>query len=367
MNKYLQCGDFKVVHPMKYCGTIKEKDVEKVMKSDQWYMQEKYDGAFFQLMKNDEGKIGLFSRTISRKNEEYVNKIDNVPWLEVWMQDERIPNGTTIIGEIYIPGGHSNDVTKIMGCLPQKAIQRQKETKVQYMVFDCILYDGKDLCNKPFSERLNYIDYELLECFQQSNGFDDYYWEHPQVKIANTWRIGDCSMDGFESYAEVLQTIFSRGGEGVVFKHKDSLYRPGKRTTSAQMFKYKEHIDSIDLIIMDTLDPEKVYTGKELDTWQYWEGDIPVTKPWYYKWKNALRLGAYNDEGKVIEVCRVASGLTDNIRAELAINPNDYVGIVCQISCMSVNKEDLTVRHPVFECFRADKNPEDCKISEIFV
>ena len=359
MNKYLQCGDFKVVHPMKYCGTIKEKDVERVMKSDQWYMQEKYDGAFFQLMKNDEGKIGLFSRTISRKNGEYVNKIDNVPWLEVWMQDSRIPNNTTIVGEIYIPGGHSNDVTKIMGCLPQKAIQRQKETKVQYMVFDCILYDGLDLCNIPFSHRFeDYIEGKMKDVF-----FNDGE-AHPQVKIVNTKHI---ALGQGGDYSNALKEIFGHGGEGVVFKHKDSLYRPGKRTTSTQMFKYKEHIDSIDLIIMDTLDPEKVYTGKELDTWQYWEGDVPVTKPWYYKWKNALRLGAYNDEGKIVEVCRVASGLTDNIRAELAINPNDYVGIVCQISCMSVNKEDLTVRHPVFECFRADKNPEDCKINEIFV
>ena len=213
MDKYLQCGDFKVVHPMKYCGTVKEKDVEKVMKSDQWYMQEKYDGAFFQLMKNDQGKIGLFSRTISRKNGEYVNKIDNVPWLEIWMQDSRIPNNTTIVGEIYIPGGHSNDVTKIMGCLPQKAIQRQKETKVQYMVFDCILYDGVDLCDIPFSHRFeDYIEGKMKDVFLAQ----------PQVKIVNTKHI---ALGQSGDYSNALKEIFGHGGEGVVFKHKDSLSR----------------------------------------------------------------------------------------------------------------------------------------------
>ena len=53
MNKYLQCGDFKVVHPMKYCGTIKEKDVERVMKSDQWYMQEKYEDNIREIYEKD--------------------------------------------------------------------------------------------------------------------------------------------------------------------------------------------------------------------------------------------------------------------------------------------------------------------------
>ena len=92
---------------------------------------------------------------------------------------------------------------------------------------------------------------------------------------------------------------------------------------------------------------------------------IPVTKHYYYNWKNGMRLGAYKD-GKLIEVGRVASGLTDEIREDMAIHPENYLNKVIQISCMSLNKKDHTVRHPVFECMRPDKDTNDCLLDEIF-
>ena len=78
-----------------------------------------------------------------------------------------------------------------------------------------------------------------------------------------------------------------------------------------------------------------------------------------------MRLGAYkNDE--LVEVCRVASGLTDALREDMANQPDAYLGKVIEIECMSVNKKDGTVRHPVFLCVRFDKNTVDCKWEEIF-
>lgn len=50
----------------------------------------------------------------------------------------------------------------------------------------------------------------------------------------------------------------------MVFKRKDSIYEPDKRP--ATCFKLKEHIDSVDLICMELLDPVKEYTGKEIDS-----------------------------------------------------------------------------------------------------
>ena len=35
-------------------------------------------------------------------------------------------------------------------------------------------------------------------------------------------------------------------------------------------FKMKEHVDSVDLICMELLDPVMEYTGTEIDTWPYW-------------------------------------------------------------------------------------------------
>jgi ATP-dependent DNA ligase len=84
------------------------------------------------------------------------------------------------------------------------------------------------------------------------------------------------------------------------------------------------------------------------------------------RWKNALKIGAYNKNGELVATGRVASGLTDKLRQELGENPTKYIGMVVEVSCMALDKKNHTLRHPVFEQFRPDKNAEDCILEEIF-
>ena len=329
------------VPAMRYHNKPSDTFVDAAFNSGEWVAQEKVDGAWYMLEKIDDEHIYLFGRTLSKKTGELTEKSGNVPHIVEWAK--QLPDDTVLIGEIYVPGGKSNDVTKIMGCTPANAIKRQQSDEygglIHYYIFDCIRWAGKDLTNTPFIDRWNYllrISYNITTklSYIYDSDFDD-----------------------------ILSMIFARGGEGMVFKRKDSIYEPDKRPQTC--FKMKEHVDSVDLICMELLDPEKEYTGKELETWQYWEDDIPVTKHYYYGWKNAMRLGAYKD-GKIIEVCRVASGLSDEIRADMADHPELYLMQVIQISCMSLNKKDKTIRHPVFETVRTDKDIKDCQLDEIF-
>ena len=307
----------------------------------------------------------------TKKTGELTEKSENVPHIIEWAK--QLPNGTILLGEIFVPGGHSNDVTKIMGCTATNAIKRQTQTEefgglIHYYVFDCIRYNNIDLISIGFFDRWQY-----LKKFEYS----------PQVHLSIIYD------SDFES---ILNNIFIMGGEGMVFKRKDSVYEPDKRPMTC--FKMKEHVDSVDLICMELLDPVWEYTGKEIENWPYWmeRGECtsdntfdwipcgenyykdslsnphifkPVTKPAYYGWKNAMRLGAYKD-GKLIEVCRVASGLSDYLREDMAINPEKYLNQVVQVSCMSLNKKDKTIRHPVFETMRYDKDIKDCQLEEIF-
>lgn len=338
------------VPPMKYGNKPSDAVIERTWASGDWFLTEKKDGAFYQLEKTNQGEIYLFGRTKSKVTGEYTEKIANVPHIKEWA--ESLPNGTTLIGEIYVPGGKSNDVTKIMGCTPQNAYKRQFESdayggKIHYYVFDCIRYKGKDLCNVGAYDRVEqYLNHELADLFGNESYIE-------KVEIFE---------DNFEQH---LKDIFAAGGEGAVFKHKDCPYRPGKRTTTSQMYKYKQHLDSIDLICIGIEDPEYYYTGKEAETWPYKddEGNL-ITKAAYYGWKNALRLGAYKDN-KLIEVGTVASGLTDAIRENLAENPDDWIGSVIECEAMSVTK-DGALRHPVFIRKRDDKNPAECLWDEIF-
>lgn len=333
---------------MRYHNKLNDALVDATFTNGEWVAQEKIDGAWYMLEKINNDHIYLFGRTISKKTGELTEKSDNVPHIINWAK--QLPDDTVLIGEIYVPGGKSNDVTKIMGCTAKNAIKRQYDTyefggPIHYYVFDCIRYEGQDLCHTAFIDRYQYYLQHML-----GNLFNCEEYIH----------LADIYESNFES---VLSEIFIHEGEGMVFKRRDSLYEPGKRP--ATCFKLKQHVDSIDLICMELLDPIKEYTGKEIDTWQYWIEGEPVTKHYYYGWKNAMRLGAYKD-GKIIEVGRVASGLSDDIRVDMADHPEKYLNQVVQVSCMSLNKKDKTIRHPVFETMRYDKDINDCKLDEIF-
>ena len=49
----------------------------------------------------------------------------------------------------------------------------------------------------------------------------------------------------------------------------------------------------------------------------------------------------------------------------MANNPDNYIGHVVEVECMSTTK-DGALRHPVFIKMREDKNPEDCIWEEVF-
>ena len=195
------------IPPMKYCSKASDKAARQAFESGDFVMQEKYDGALYQLEKTDSGYIYLFSRTKSRKTGELVEKSDNFPHIKKWAE-WAIPNGTILIGEIYVEGGHSNDVTKLSGCLPQNAVKRQFDSNeyggpVKYKVFDIIRFAGEDIQNKPTIERIeNYLNNISL----------DYSFSDKYVQRVTTY---------YDNFEERLQQIFKNGGEGAVFKNKN--------------------------------------------------------------------------------------------------------------------------------------------------
>ena len=336
------------IAPMRYAVKPSQSQIEQAWSSGDWIAQEKKDGAFYQLEKTDAGDVYMFGRTVSKKTGEYTEKSDNFPHIKKWAEDG-LPNGTILIGEIYVPGGKSNDVTKISGCTPANAYKRQFESSeyqpVHYYVFDIIRFKGQDLCDMPTVDRLVRLELGL-----------DGLWDGEYIERAQTY---------FDNFEEHLKNIFAAGGEGMVFKHMDCPYRAGKRTTASQMFKYKESLDSVDLVCIGLEDPTYYYEGKEAESWPFKnENEELITKPAYYGWKNALRVGAYKD-GKIKEVGTVASGLTDADREDMGLHPENWLDKVVEIQCMSTTK-DGALRHPVFRRLREDKGPDDCLWDEIF-
>lgn len=334
-----------------------------------WMASIKKDGYWEMLVKWD-NQVYMFARSKSKKDGWYTQKATHVPHLVEWMQ-ECIPDKTILIGEMYFPGKTSKDITSVLGCLPEKAIARQKKNGyLHYYIHDMIMWDGKD-----------FVQEETPFCRRHSNicEYIDLAMDLPQeIEIAGTLDSVYCD------YNDVLEHLLEEGEEGLVFRNENGLYLPGKRRPK-EMFKVKQHEDTLDFVITGFVDPEKNYTGKELETWPYWidienkstinpyhiDGTlekriaIPVTKAYHNGWKMGFTIGLY-DGDHIQEIGKVTSGLTDELREDIAENPNKYLGQVVEVSCMSIDKSGLSLRHPVFERVRFDKPTGDCRLEVVF-
>lgn len=347
----------------------KKDKLSEICASGEYFATEKIDGALYQFCRTDKGNY-LFGRTVSVKNGLLTNKIDNVPHIDSALSC--LPCGTVIVGEIYVPGGTSKNVTSIMGCLPAEAIKRQdKQGKIKYYLHDMIFYNGEDMQSWGAEARYQ----KLVEA-----------WNKFHLEQFDFLQLAESFDTGIE---ERLSQILAAGGEGIVLKKKDAPYSEGKRPAWATI-KCKQ-MDTIDLVCTRAIEATKEYTGKELETWPYWQerserdqnGEYtwlssegryyedylhnphiyrPVTKPYFYGWKTAIGIGAYDDEGNLKEIGTVSSGLTDEMRAHL----DDYVGKVVALQCMSIDRKEKTLRHPIVKAWRDDKNAAECKLSEVF-
>lgn len=340
----------------------KESMLSEMCQNGQYFLEEKVDGAWYQYEKTDNYAY-LFGRGESKVTGALTEKSANIPHIMDALSC--LPPNTILIGEIYVPGGTSKNVTSVMGCLPELAIKRQENKPIHYYIHDIIFYDGVNLMGEGAESR-----YDILAAIWKKHGLNKYDFLRLAVKVE-------------EDLEGEISRILKSGGEGAVLKKKDYPYTPGKRPAWSTI-KIKQ-MDSIDLVCMGFCPPTKEYTGKEIETWEYWEDKdgkllggqyyptydltgtiVPVTKYYYYGWPSAIKIGAYDDNGTLVELGTVSSGLTDEDKQGMFERPNDYLNKVVSLDCMSIDKKEHTLRHPALRAWREDKPAKDCIISEVF-
>lgn len=361
----MKIDELRKLEPMKYWSLPKGTNYETKFKSElakgNYIATMKRDGQLYRFSKSSENSI-LQSRTVSKKTGELVEKQDNVP--QIMEQLNKLPVDTMIMGEICYPlnsGKVSSDVTKIMGCLAQKAIERQKKDKLHYFIFDVLMYDGYEYYNLPYEQRIAKIE-EINNQFH----FPEF------IEFADPT---------FTDIEEHILNWLSLGEEGGVLMHKDKPYVFDKRPAWTAI-KIKQSLEEdLDLVIMNYSEPTKEYTGKYPISHRYWEniktgelvegnyytngGYIAVSSNYFNGLIGGLVLGAYYNN-QLIEVAKVAN-LTDEMRQKITANPNDYLNTVVKVSAMSIDQDKRSLRHPKLIEFRNDKNSKDCLYNEIFI
>ena len=378
-----------IIEPMKInkIPDGKEHMFPSLCESGEYFAQLKKDGYWYMFEKTENHSY-LFSRNKSVDTGILTEKGANVP--HIMQVLNTLPAGTILIGEIYYPGKRSKDVTPIMGSLPEKALERQagEYGYLHYYIHDMIRYAGKDLTACGAS-----IRYDLLKKVYEKHKFDTYAIEGQNVMFIELAQRVD------ENIQEFVASALAAGEEGAVLKKKVAPYTPGKRP-AWDTIKIKK-TDTCDAVCMGFCAPTIEYTGKEIETWPYWcaymgtEGAgengldktewkrmppdtyyeqsklnpslwTPVTKAYYYGWVTSMKVGAYDEDGKLVEIGTVSSGLTEELEADAAAHPWSYFNRVVKLAGMEKDREAKTLRHFYFKGFHEDKNPEDCKLNEIF-
>lgn len=349
-------------HPSTWDNEKKKADVKAKIFSGEWYGAEKKDGYFAKLVKDEDGAILLYSRSRNTKGE-YVNKVEWVPQFNDFF--ERLPSGTCLLGEIYFPSNPgSRNVTTIMQCLKEKAISRQQSgEKLYFYIFDVLAYNGTSYMNEHAIKR-----FDMLKEVQRFIGPNIY------VSVATYY-------NGSYLWAN-LQEILARGDEGIVITKYDGIYEPDKRPSRTTLKVKKELQDTIDCFFTGrAMAPTKIYSGKEIGTWKYWErlqngekiyGEyfneyfkgapiIPVTKSYYLGYAGSLEIGVYDEDHVVIPI-GFLSGLTEEIKAD----PRKYAMKTIEVTAMEIDlNEGVSLRHGKMLRFRDDITPDDCTLEKI--
>ena len=359
-------------------------EAKQMIFSGDYIGSRKIDGAYYRFVKDMEGNVSLQGRSRSVKGV-FLNKIGHVPHLNFFFN--YLPKGTCLLGEIYFPEKEgSHNVTTIMGCLEDKAIRRQEEgDKLHYYIFDVWAYDGKSLMNTPVEERIKYLD-KIKEHFYNFNDFatTDGMKLFPHGQEATVSRL--LPEVHFAKYYEGknlwenLQKILEVGGEGVVIIKKGTHPEPGKRPARKTLKIKKEISQTIDCFFTGkTAAPTRLYSGKEIRTWKYWENvrtleklegehweDYyggapiePVTKPYFYGWAGSLEIGVLR-KGKIFPIGWL-SGVSDEIKA----NIDKYKDLPIEVTAMEFT-EDRALRHGRLVGFRPDLKLIDCNYEKIW-
>lgn len=231
--------------------------------------------------------------------------------------------GANLHGELYVPGGISDDVTKILGCTPDLAMERtmavDPSKRLHYMLIDIREYNGHNLVNEPYWVRRAILEHV--------------YWNY----------IADLDVNGYIVLPEILMgdpneefgRIVRRGGEGIILKRTDALYIPGKKPAN-NWVKGKKKITH-DVVMMGF----NAGTGKNADIF------------------GSIKFGHYID-GKLTACGNCSSGLSDSMRKFIYDNADNMIANKQVFEIEAIQESVKSFRNAVFLRLRDDKDHTEC-------
>ena len=399
--KDLLRGDIQFIENMCAKEPLNEEQLQEMLTSTDYLAEEKYDGVRADLHFGD--KIRCFSRRISKKTGWYAENTDNVPHIRDLNYPEEL-KGTVLDGEFRVLSGDFKDISSLMNCNFDEAILRQKENglKATFIAFDILYYKGISVMKMPLHRRKDLLADVIRrlpsECDIIQSSFTD---DKMHIYITK-----DVIQGVSASYPTLLKEmselkpkpnetpfwmlaskqawyeyILVKGGEGLMLKHKDGKYHMKR---CREYTKYKKFLTR-DVVISGFIEPTRVYEGKAPETWEYWEGDTPVTKYYAKGWIGTVKYSVlitqeeleelkkknpkekydcYYFEGNLYLEIGDCGGMDEQMREYMSNNKPYLIGKVIEVGCNEVIKKTGKLRHPRFLRIRDDKVNTMCTFKD---
>lgn len=359
--------------PEKYYGLPAKTNYDKKMKtkilieSDNYVASLKKDGQWHRYIKGTKTAL-LQSRGTSVKTGTYGEFQDWVP--HIMAELDKLGNKNVFIGELYRPDWTTNQVGSILRCLPAKAIERQKDSPLIYYIFDVYCYNGDSQMETPMIDRVEKL--KLIKEKVKELGL-----KYVQVADYVT------DVNGIKG---LLDYVRLNDEEGIVMTLKPSIPVPGARTAWKTLKIKKEFDNAIDVFLTGISKPAtREYTGKDVETCQYWEnvrtgeklqgllykdyvgGSTiePISKTYFMGLPGSLEIAVYDKENDKVVSMGWISGLTEELKKNFIEDTEAYTNHVCKVTAMELT-DDQKLRHPKFMGLRNDIDWTDCTLDKIF-
>lgn len=298
---YIRTQDAIIVSPMTYST------------------EEKYDGFSYL---NSYGRF--YSKRLSSARGNKGQPIDKTEWLPhiaPTLKNAFEYCGCDLHGELYIPDGISDNMTKIMGCTVDEAHNRLRnmnpEMYPHFMLIDIRAINGKSLINEPHRVRRAILKWV----------YDTYIADNKYIKLTEEFTD--------ESPEHAFRRIVTGGGEGIIIKREDALYCPGKKPVN-NWIKGKKKITHD--VFMTGLNKG---TGKNVGLF------------------GSIRF-AHMVDGKQVDCGNCSSGLSDEIREYIYQHAAQLITNKQVFEIEAIQESVKSFRNPVFLRFRDDKDWTEC-------
>lgn len=322
MSKALQIQPNHADHISGY----REKYLKEMFENEIVVGQAKYDGERMLIHINN-GEIFCTSRRFSKKTGRYMENQEKLPILKTLLDPVLDLDYTVIDCECYAKDWST--AVGILHSLPERAIELQKTDSVKFACFDCLFYNGEDLREKAYYERLEKLRI-LLEII-------DSEYIHT-VKYINMFGMST-NKRVISTYSEAMlamEIAIQNGFEGIVIKSLNRAYYDKGASLKCKKF------ETLDVVVYD---------------YQLGHGK-------YNNTIGALKVGYYDEKlDKIIPVSNVNCG-TDEERDFWRDNWSSLKNSVIEVKCQEITEKSL--RHPVYIRRRDDKDYKMCTKDTIF-